>query len=178
MFEVPGDGYFEHYVGRLAALNGMTGAQMKTFDEEIAGVNDETREAMTQVLGDRIVFVDTYALSTKFDGKHYGNARKVSVDAGGRTFRLSNMPFSANLFGFRQGGLFGLDNMHPSFGGYAVISQAMAEAVAETEGGNAPNVSTQAAFDADTLLQDPPRDWERLNLFFSLIGSLGIVRTG
>ena len=69
MFEVPGDGYFEHYVGRLAALNGMTGAQMRAFDEEIAGVNDETQEAMRQVLGDRIVFVDTYALSTKFDGK-------------------------------------------------------------------------------------------------------------
>jgi hypothetical protein len=178
MFQTPGEGYFDQYVGRLASLNGMTGAQMRQFDEEIAAVNEKTRKSMTKVLGDRITFIDAYDLSTGLDGKHFGNAQKVVVDAGGRNFRLSNMPFSANIFGFRQGGLFGLDNMHPSIVGYAMASQAMAEAVIGAEGGDPCSIEPQTAFDADTLLQDPPRSWDSLNLLFSLIADLGILRLG
>ncbi len=86
------------------------------------------------------------------------------------------MPLSANLFGFRQGGLFGLDNMHPTIVGYAQLARTIAAAIAEEEGSEPASIDDQAAFDADTLLQDPPRSWDRLNLLFSLIGSLGIVR--
>lgn len=173
MFETPGDGYFERYVGRLAALNGMSAAQMRQFDDDIARTNEETAAAMTEVLGGRIAFVDTYAMSTELDGKHYGNARKLTVDRGGTPNRLSNQPLSANPYGFRQGGLFGLDNMHPTRVGYALIGQRMADLVAATEGMAAPQLDLQAAFDGDTLLQDPPRSWDALNLLMSLIASLG-----
>lgn len=176
MFLSPGEDYFERYVGRLGALNGMSGEQMKRFDAEIAEANDKTRAAMTAVLGDRVSFVDIFGMSTRLDGKHFGNSRKVTVDAGGRAFRLSNMPFSANVLGFRQGGLFGLDNMHPALVGYAALAREMAKAVIAREGGDPPTIREQDAFDADTLVQDPPRSWDRLNLLFGLIAGLGAVR--
>lgn len=179
MFANPGDDYFERYVGRLGSMNGMTGAQMRTFDEEIASVNEKAKQEMRQELGQNVHFVDIYNKSTQFDGKHYGNDRKVEMSAGGSTYRLSNLPFSSSwLIGFRQGGLFGLDNMHPTAPGYALLGQSMAEAVARAEGGQPARVNVQDAFDADSLLQNPPSNLDGLNLLFSMIGDLGIVRFG
>jgi len=178
MYEYPGAGYFDRYVGRLAMQNGMTGDQMKDFDKEIDKVNDATRKAMTAVLGDRIRFVDTYKTSTAADGKHYGNARMVEVEAGASRYRLSNMPFAAGPFGFRQGGLFGLDNMHPTSVGYALLAEAMAKEVVAGEGGSKPAISPQSAFDADALLQDPPRSWDALNFLLGLIADLTHTRVG
>jgi lysophospholipase L1-like esterase len=179
MFQRPGDGYFETYVGRLAMMNGMSAAQMRKFDAEISETNDKTEAAMRAVLGNRIAFVDTYGLSTTYDGKHYGGSRKVEIARGGTTIRLSNEPLSANIFGFRQGGLFGLDNMHPTRVGYALIAGAMADTVSRIEGLDQQQpVDLVEAWETDTLLQDPPRNWDRLGFLFSLIGDLGVFDVG
>jgi len=172
MFRHPKDGYFDEYIGRLGSLNRMSGEQMKAFDEEIAKVNKDVRKTMSGILKDKIVFVDTYAMAGRIDGKHHGKERMVTVHAGPTPKRMSNMPLSANLFGFRQGGLFGLDNMHPTRVGYALLAQEMAAVVARAEAVAMPEIEPQLAFEADGLLQDPPRNLDRLGLFTGFIAAV------
>jgi len=163
--------YFDRYIGRLGALNGMSGAQMEAFDDLIRAVNDDTRAAMSEVLGERIRFVDLYAFSDRLDAKHHGNDRKVEVQAGQRQIRLSNLPLSANIFGFRHGGLFGIDNMHPTQVGYALLANEMAQIIAETEGATVNPIDIQDAYEADTLVTDPPRSLDSLGFILSFLGA-------
>lgn len=168
-----GGGYFERYVARLGpALNRMSADQMRDFDREIAQVNDATRKAIAKVFGadkGRFVFVDLYKLLNQFDAKHLGKAGKVEVDLHGKQKRLSNYPFSA-LVTFRHGGIFGLDNMHPSNVGYAILANFMGEAIAKAEAGTSfDKIDLQDATDGDTLLQDPPGSWDVLTGLLSLL---------
>lgn len=155
----PGGGYFRQYVGRLGSLNGMSATQMAAFDDAIARVNDETRTVLTGLLGDRIRFVDLYAWAAGHDRKHGTETEPLWVRRGSGDRRISNFPFSS-LAGFRQGGLFSLDNMHPTTVGYALLANAVGEVIAETEGVPFTPLGTQDAYDADTLLQDPPESWD------------------
>jgi hypothetical protein len=178
MWNRPGDGYYDRYVGRLGALNGLDAEQMQAFDAAIEEINDETRAAIDQIYAGqatRVVYVDTFAMSNQYDGKHYGNSRMVEVQAGPVQKRLSNLPFSANpLFGFNAGGLFGLDNMHPTNVGYAILANRIGAAIATTEGLAFTPIELQDAFEGDSLLQDPPRHWDVVMLLASLAGLFSI----
>lgn len=171
MFQITGEKYFERYVGRLGSINGMNGAQMSDLDVSVHAINLKAQEEMSDILDNRIHFIDCYELSTQYDGKHFGNSRKVRVMNGDTQWRLSNQPFSSGLFGFRHGGLFGLDNLHPSRVGYALVAQKMAEAVARTEKLEVSGIDLQEVFESDSLLQDPPRGWDLLNFLLGIMGS-------
>ncbi len=169
----PGEGYYPKYAARLGpARNNLSGENMRAFDAEIAKVNDATRKAIAKVFGsdkDRFVFVDLYNLINQFDAKHFGNSRKIKVALNDKPSRLSNYPFSA-LGGFRQGGMFGLDNMHPSNVGYAILANFMGEAIAKAEPAlKFAKIDLQDATDGDTLLQDPPGSWDALTALLSLV---------
>lgn len=166
----PDGGYFDTYVGRLGSINGLSGGRLREVDEVVARVNDEVRRVMTERLGDdRVRFVDLFAWSAEFDRKHGTEVTPLWVEHGSGRRRLSNFPFSA-LGGFRQGGLFGLDNMHPTLPGYAMLANAIGTAVSEAEAVPYAPMALQDAYDADTLLQDPPGNWDFLMFLASLAG--------
>ena len=170
MFQITGEAYFRRYVGRLGSIGGISAEQMQRFDQTVKGVNDDCSQILTNKLGDRVHLVDSYALADKFDGKHFGNTRKVEVQSEKRTLRLSNQPFSANsLMGFRQGGLFSLDNLHLTRVGYSLLANEVGETVAKAEGIPFNPIDPQDSFEADTLITDPPRNVDRINLLASLL---------
>ena len=123
---------------------------------------------------DKLVFVDLYKMVDGFDAKHFGPGRRLKVEVGGRTLHMSNYPFSANAFGFRQGGLFGLDNMHPSNVGYALLANTIGKAVAAAEPGlKYRNADFDDAAAGDTLIMDPPRNIDRIGALLGLLGLIG-----
>ena len=173
----PRGGYFKRYVARLGSMNGMSADQMKDFDNEIAKVNRATETAMKAVFGrqqDKLVFVDLYKMVDGFDAKHFGAGRRLKVEVGGRTLHMSNYPFSANAFGFRQGGIFSLDNMHPTNVGYALLANTMGKAIAAAEPGlKYRNMDFDDAAAGDTLIMDPPRNIDRIGALLGLLGLIG-----
>jgi hypothetical protein len=50
--------------------------------------------------------------------------------------------------------------MHPTVVGYALAARKVLEAIKQHEGVTAPLPSLDAAYQADSLLQDVPRQWE------------------
>lgn len=178
--DYPKDDYYTSYIGRLGNIGGISGPEMEEADALLADINQQTVENMTAILGDRIHFVDIYSLADRFDGKHRGNARMIKVRVGDDladddTIRLSNLPYSANPGGFRHGGIFSLDNMHLTHVGYALMAEEMVRQANKAEGLDvlAP-VSRQAAFEADTLLQNPVKSADIVNLFADIASDLGI----
>jgi hypothetical protein len=181
LYQTPaGGGYFKKYVGRLTDQYEMTAKQMADFDSEVAKVNAATIVNMKAVFGaqaGKLHFVNIFEVSDRFDAKHWGSQYKVPVSHKGTPWRLSNYPFSSNLGGFRQGGLWGLDNMHPAAAGYALLAEEMRKIVVTAEGiANSEPILVQKAFDRDTLLQDVPRNWDALMLAFSLFANLGFFK--
>jgi hypothetical protein len=177
----PGDAYFpKPYASRLIpTFAHLTPAAMKTFDEQVAAINAHARQTLGQVLGDKIRFVDLYTFADRIDGKHHGDARKIAVDDDGTPIRLSNLPMTTTGFGFKHGGLFGLDNMHPTTVGYAALAQEMLRAVDAVEGGNhAGGIDFQSVYDRDTLLQSPPFSLENLQFLLSLLTQFMSLRGG
>nr|WP_298689574.1 SGNH/GDSL hydrolase family protein [uncultured Dongia sp.] len=181
MYQTPENGgYFKTYVGRLTDKNEMTAKQMESFDNEVSKVNAATEANMKAVFGaqaHKLQFVNIFNISEQFDTKHWGDTRKVPVRRKAVTWQLSNYPFSSNIGGFRQGGLWGLDNMHPAAAGYALLAEEMRQVVVKTEDiANSLPILPQKAFDKDTLLQDVPRNWDALMLVFSAFANLGFFR--
>ena len=75
------------------------------------------------------------------------------------------------LQGFsHKGGLFSLDNLHPTTVGYAAFAQAICEQIVATEGLQpAQPIDFTAAFDADSLLTDVPPLLDVENLLIDLV---------
>jgi hypothetical protein len=84
-----------------------------------------------------------------------------------RNWRLNNVP----LQGFsHKGGLYGLDNLHPTTVGYAVLAQTVCEKIAATEGIEPVQpIDFEAAFDADSLLTNVPPLLDIDNLLIDLV---------
>jgi hypothetical protein len=68
-----------------------------------------------------------------------------------------------------QGGIAGLDNMHPSAIGYAAIANEMIAAYNAAEGADADLIDLKSVYRKDSLLRSPPKSWEPLN---SLVSTL------
>ena len=171
-----GDGYFESYIPYLG--DGSCDIPAKTlreFDALVSEVNREVRALLAAEVGARLNYVDLYEASSRHDGKHYED-RALAVGANGK--RLRNVPIDSFLGAFVRGGMTGLDNMHPSVPGYAVIADAVLAALAASGVPVAnPVTDKAAAFANDTLLNDLPAGWSLATFEFSLLGALGMFRT-
>jgi lysophospholipase L1-like esterase len=157
----PTGGYYPRYVGRLGQEGGLTGQQLSDVDARIAGLNAEIRTrlgAMFAAAGG-LAFVDIFAAMADQDDKHCREAEPVRVNHGRAKWHLTNKPLQsvAALGGFVSGGLFGLDNLHPTAVGYSVLARAVCAEFASTEGIPVTRpIDFQETFDADTLLQNLP----------------------
>ena len=167
----PGDLYYAAYGPRISSTQqDITGAQLKDFDDVITAVNGQTEAIMRAALGNRVVFADIYGESAPFDGKHY-IGRGLHIPASGTI--LNNKPITPIPFGY-YGGFAGLDNMHPTVPGYAIIADAVLDAL----GRSAIRTDKAAAFAADTLLNNV-RGLPLLiaEAELSLLGTFGVFKS-
>ena len=162
----PAGAYFKHYSTKVGIRNPVKPAVVQAFDKMIRAANDASFTALQNALGQagiRAIKVDIYDDINRFDSKHWGDARAIDV---GVPWKMRNLPFATGgPFNKRQGGVCGLDNMHPTAVGYAV----MARALLRSAGMDEDLISVKAAFKSDSLLQKPPGDWETINVVASTI---------
>lgn len=161
-----GSGYFPEYLGRLGQLGGLSGGDMQAIDEEIVALNQTIRNDLEPMFPDGgLNLIDTYTLVAERDDKHLRDRKPIWV----RNWRINNVP----LQGFsHKGGLYGLDNLHPTAVGYAALGQLVCEEIARVEGLKPVQpIDFETAFDSDSLLTDIPRLLDVDNLLISLIVS-------
>jgi hypothetical protein len=169
--DFPGDSYYYLYGTRIGSTETtITNAQLKSFDGLIADVNARARDVLQTALGSRVVFADIYGGCLPFDGKHY-MGRGLSIPGHGKI--LNNKPITPVLFGY-YGGFAGLDNMHPSVPGYAVMADTVLAALGRAH----LQIDKDAAYAADTLLNDV-RGLPTLiaQMEMSLLGAFGVFRS-
>lgn len=145
--------YYNEYIGKFFASGGISAAVMREIDMEIDAVNRSVATILTG-MDPRITMVDIYAATARHDRKHEcGNGIEITIE--GRPHILDNTPIQSQPG--RYGGLFSLDNMHPTNVGYALLADVMARSINTREGLPIQHpIDYQAAFDADTLLSDMP----------------------
>ena len=140
--------------------------------ERLATRRDEADRAIQAELSGtpiKLVTVDLYAAIEQYDSKHHGDSRSIEVKRAGKLVkRITNLPFASSPLKF-QGGIAGLDNMHPSAIGYAAIANEMIKAYNTAEEASAALVNLPSVYWKDSLLRSPPRSWEPLN---SLVSTL------
>lgn len=184
----PGKTYFDRYLARIGGgIAYISGDQMAAFDAAVAEINAKVEANLRAALraagldDDRLRMVDVYAMSTALDCKHLPRQPSMPVKVkarNGLTKTLSNIPLSVGLLGggIDHGGLFGLDNMHPTLPGYALVANTALDAIKAAESGvSVQPIALQDAFDKDTLLQNPPGRWDFYAVLAALLGSLAII---
>jgi lysophospholipase L1-like esterase len=160
----PGRGaYYDRYENRFGFGYGtMTGAQLERLDARVAEANEEARQILRAAFDDkkRLHFVDLAGLQKSRDAKHRKRTKTNVVKLKNRK-TLSNVTTEANFFGgFARGGLAGLDGMHPTVVGYALMAERVLKAVAKAEPGERPKaIDLDHAFERDSLLTDMPGIW-------------------
>lgn len=164
--------YYSEYSTKVALRAPVTPKAMKAYDLVIKTANDEAVKAIRAELAGtpvKLVPVDLYAGIEAYDSKHYGDSRAIEIRKAGKLVkRITNLPFASSPLKF-QGGIAGLDNMHPSAVGYAAIANEMLKAYDAAEGTSTKQIDFQRAYQKDGLLKSPPKQWEALN---SLISTL------
>jgi hypothetical protein len=169
--EFPGDDYYYAYGPRIGSTQQLiTNTQLKQLDQLVADVNTAAQGVLKDALGDRVRFADVYGAASAIDGKHY-MGRGLVIPGSNRT--LSNKPITPIPFSY-YGGIAGLDNMHPTVPGYAMIADAVLDAL----GRGAVRTDKAAAYAADTLLNNI----RALPLLiaeeeFALLGTFGAFRS-
>ena len=164
--------YYGEYSTKVALRAPVTPKAMKAYDAVIKTANDEAVKAIRAELAGtpiKLVPVDLFGGIEAYDSKHYGDSRSIEIKKGGKLVkRITNLPFASSTLKF-QGGIAGLDNMHPSAIGYAAIANEMIKAYDAAEGQSTKPIDFHKAYQKDSLLRSPPRKWEALN---SLISTL------
>jgi lysophospholipase L1-like esterase len=134
--------YFSGYVTYVSDQSPatITGEQACAMDRQVNRTNAAIEAAMRAVLGDRVAIVDMNGLLMRMDGKHLGPGHGVTVTldvAGRQQVELDNRVVRPQtLFGdLSSGGLFGYDNMHLTFVGYALMAKQVAKTIAAHEPG-------------------------------------------
>ncbi|HVO03890.1 MAG TPA: hypothetical protein VMT54_16940 [Candidatus Cybelea sp.] len=113
-------------------------------------------------------------MSEQRDVKHGSDPGDLEwVESDGDRHRVGNYPFSLST-GFRIG-LYGLDNMHPTDVGYALMAN---EIIKQIDPDPARLVSKETIATIDTLLRDPPHIPIDMRLLLSLVGAFGLVGEG
>jgi len=157
----PGPGnYYAHYENRFGFnYNVLTGAQVKANDALVTAVNARVRaEAATDP---RIHVVPIDAAFAQYDFKTNKDARTIPT-TDGKTISNIMIEGPELLFpNFWRGGLMGLDGMHPTVVGYAIMSTQILQAIDTYEGIKPVAMPTMdAAYKADSLLQKVPISWD------------------
>ena len=164
--------YYGEYSTKVALRAPITPKAMKAYDQVVKAANDAAVAAIqTELSGTpiKLFAVDLYGAIERYDSKHYGDSRSIEVKKAGKLVkRITNLPFASSLLKF-QGGVSGLDNMHPSAIGYAAIANEMITAYNAAEGANAALIDLPSVYRKDSLLRSPPKSWEPLN---SLVSTL------
>lgn len=157
----PAGGYYRGYENRFGFGYGtISRNRMKALDAHVEGENAAARQILTAAFDnpDRLHFVDMFDLLRKYDAKHLGDDAGIVVDKG---IRLKNITLEASPIGtFHMGGLMGLDGMHPTVPGYALMANRVLATIAEHEPrARFEEVDLDDAFARDTLLTDMPAAW-------------------
>jgi lysophospholipase L1-like esterase len=164
--------YYNEYSTKVALRAPVTPKAMKAYDQVVKAANDAAVAAIQAELSGtpiKLVVVDLYSAIEQFDSKHYGDSRAIEVKKAGKLVkRITNLPFASSPLKF-QGGMAGLDNMHPSGVGYAAMANEMVKAYNAAEGANAALIDLPSMYRRDSLLKSPPKSWEPLN---SLVSTL------
>ncbi len=158
--ETPRNGYFQQYLGRLIQAGGISGTTMQAVDTWVNTTLNPAIKTAFQALGAKAHFVDLYAMNAAYDRKNGIWTKSVNLHHGSTQVMLDNLPLEIlPLFGGRKdGGLFGLDNLHPTIVGYGLIAQAVCDTIAATEGLAPPVINLQSCYEANSLLNNlPPR---------------------
>jgi len=170
----PGKKYYKHYQCTLFNSGNTTGARIEEFDKQIARVNRQFQREVTQILTTphrRVKFADVYAMSEARDSKHNRDIGDLEyVESDGDRHRVGNYPFSLTS-GFPIG-LYGLDNMHPTDIGYALMAN---EIIKQIDPNPQKLISKQTMATIDSLLSDPPHIPIDMRLLLSLVGAFGLV---
>jgi lysophospholipase L1-like esterase len=174
----PTSGYYPEYLGRLGQVGGLSGTEMASIDAEVETLNTaiqaDFQERFAAIGG--LHFVDIYDVMAGIDDKHCRETTPVRVNHGSMQWHLTNRPLQS-FGGFVGGGLFGLDNLHPSTVGYSSLAKAVCDKISAVEGINPTTpIEYQSAFDADTLLEDVPGLWDIENLVLDLAFSFVSLR--
>nr|WP_294544010.1 SGNH/GDSL hydrolase family protein [uncultured Rhodopila sp.] len=150
--------YFRSYENSFGFTYGtLSDAQAKLNDQTVQLVNALLRELAQQDARIHIVPID--AVISSYDFKHKDNGATIPI--GDKI--LSNDMVAGNTSGWR-GGLMGLDGMHPSIVGYAVMAQAILDEITRYEGVQPLTPpSFQAAYQADTMLTNLPVLWDEVH---------------
>src|SRR5271165_1659288 len=171
--ESPNGGYFSQYLGRLIQAGGIPGTTMQAIDDWVnTDLNPRIRTAF-RPLGARAHFVDLYAMNAAYDRKNGIATKSVIVNSGATQILLDNLPLEVLpiVGGRRDGGLFGLDNLHPTVVGYGLIAQAVCDTIAATEGLAPTVINPQSCYDADTLLHNLPPQIALADFVLGFIGA-------
>ena len=164
--------YYGEYSTKVALRAPVTPKAMKAYDQVIKTANDEAVKAIRAELAGtpiKLVPVDLYTGIDAYDSKHYGDSRAIEIKKAGKLVkRITNLPFASSPLKF-QGGIAGLDNMHPTAIGYAAIANEMIKAYDAAEGASTAAIDLHKVYYKDSLLKSPPKKWEALN---SLISTL------
>ena len=163
----PAGGYYRGYENRFGFGYGtISGDQMATLDDHIRTENAAAQQILTDAFDDpgRLHFVDMFGLLKEYDAKHAGDSagirlrnqkllRNVMLEAqSGPVARLTGR--------FRMGGLMGLDGMHPTVPGYALMANRVLDTITAHEPGvSVEKTDVNDAFSWDTLLTDVPGIW-------------------
>jgi lysophospholipase L1-like esterase len=171
---IPRDGYYDKYIGQLIGSGGITKAQMQAIDTWInTTLNPQIRDAFSP-LGDRARFVDIYASTAAYDRKNMTATKQVFVHKGATEILLDNAALEVTPWGGMAGwggGMFGLDNLHPTIVGYGIIAQAVCDVIAATENLPPRVIDLQACYDADTLLHDLPPTVALTDFLLQFVGA-------
>ncbi len=147
---------------------------MRTIDDWInTTLNPQIKDAFSP-LGDRARFVDLYASAAAYDRKNMVATKQVLVHKGATEILLDNAAIEVTPWGGLSGwggGMFGLDNLHPTIVGYGVMAQAVCDVIADTENLQPPTIDFQACYDADTLLRDLPPTISLTDFLLQFVGA-------
>ena len=171
-----GADYFPEYLGRLGQIGGLSGAEMKTLDEGVRDLNRRIADDLTETFGgEGLAFIDAYGMMELHDNKHYRETREHEIWI--KDWRINNVPLQRWP---HKGGLYGLDNLHPTAVGYAILAQAVCRRIEEMEGlAPVAPIDLAAAFRSDSLLTDMPRRLDISLLLINLVvGFAALARPG
>jgi hypothetical protein len=170
----PGQKYYKQYQCTLFNSGNTTGANIEKFDKQIARINGQMQREVTKILATKhrkVSFADVYAMAAERDTKHNRDIGDLEyVESDGDRHHVGNYPFSLSS-GFRIG-LYGLDNMHPTDIGYALMAN---EIIKQLDTDPAKLVSKETIATIDSLLSDPPQIPIDMRLLLSFVGAFGLI---
>lgn len=156
--------YYATYETRVNYHYGTyTGQRLYEIDKEVQQINDWLKDQFKAAdTHDRIHFIDVFSRMKAIDSKNNGRTAANTFIVGSKT--CTNECFEAHpLFpggaGFKGGGLQGLDGVHLTTLGNAMVANWVLEEIARREGVATTPLDALAIGREDSLIADPPNAW-------------------